>query len=79
MEEFFFTILSIWVILKLFSVFSGSSSARMYSSTTRTNYQEKSSKKTPDTENARVEVKTNSAPRIPASEGEYVEFEEIKD
>lgn len=75
MQEFFFTIVSIWVIWKIFSSFS--SSGRSSSSYQQTNhhhyYQQKK-------EEGQVRVETKKAPRthFPADEGEYVDYEEVK-
>jgi hypothetical protein len=76
MQEFFFTVLVIWVIWRLFSSFSGNgSSARTYQQNTHHHYYEKPPK--PEGE-VRIEKKTSPESKIPPTEGEYVDYEDIK-
>ena len=75
MQEFFFTIVSIWVIWKLFDAFSSPRrSGTSYQQTTNNFYGEKKSEG-----QVRVESKAKPGPKIPADEGEYVDYEELKD
>ena len=76
MQEFFFTVLAIWVIWRLFSSFSGkSSSARTYQQTTHHHYYEKQQKAEGE---VHIDKKTSPESKIPPTEGEYVDYEEIK-
>lgn len=76
MQEFFFTVLVIWVIWRLFSSFSGSSSsARTYQQNTHHHYYEKPPN--PEGE-VRIEKKASPESKIPPTEGEYVDYEDIK-
>lgn len=77
MQEFFYTILAIWLIWKLFGMFSNKSSraqksAGNYSQTNNHYYN------TPRPGDVRVEeVKKEKSPKN-SSDDDYVDFEEIK-
>lgn len=74
MQEFFFTVLAIWVIWRLFSSFSGNGSARSYQQTTHHHYYQKPSQEG----EVRIEKKPSPESKIPPTEGEYVDYEDIK-
>lgn len=76
MQEFFFTILSIWLIWKLFNAFSGKESTTRTYSQTNTHHHYHSQKQAEG--NVRVETKKQPTSRIPNDEGEYVDYEEVK-
>jgi hypothetical protein len=77
MQEFFYTILAIWVISRLFSAFSGgrtsSGSSQTYQQTNNHFY---SQKKTEG--EIKIETKKTPETKIPPDEGEYVDYEEVK-
>jgi hypothetical protein len=75
MQEFFFTIITIWAIWKIIGAFSNSSqkASPQYQQTNHHHYYQKK-----EQEKVRVEQKEKPEPRIPNSEGEYVDYEEIK-
>jgi hypothetical protein len=76
MQEFFFTVLAIWVIWRLFSSFSGKGpSAPNYQQTTHHHYYAKKDKAEGE---VRIDKKTSPESKIPPTEGEYVDYEEIK-
>lgn len=76
MQEFFFTILSIWFIWKIYDVFaSPRRSGNSYSQTHHHHYYEKRQEQNGQ---VRVETKKKKSGRIPSDEGEYVDYEEIK-
>jgi hypothetical protein len=78
MQEFFFTVLAIWVIWRLFSSFTGSSpasSGRTYQQTTHHHYYQKQA---PQEGEVRIDKKVSPESKIPPTEGEYVDYEEIK-
>jgi hypothetical protein len=72
MQEFFFTILTVWVIWKLFNVFTRSAGPTYQQNTHHHYYREKQK------DQVRVETKKAPTPKIPSDEGEYVDFEEVK-
>lgn len=77
MQEFFFTVLTIWVIWKVFGMFSGSrSSGPTYQQTTHHHYYQQKEKEQDG--KVRVEAKKPNKSRIPNDEGEYVDYEEVK-
>lgn len=78
MQEVFFTILSIWVIWKLFSAFSGSSSRHQRASTNfyQTNHHYQQPK--PEGEVVIEDKTAKSATKRKSDDGEYVDYEEIK-
>lgn len=75
MQEFFFTILAIWVIWRIFSSFSGSKTTSQNYQQTNNNYNSK-----PKQEVGEVKIDTKAVPtaKIPPTEGEYVDFEDLK-
>ncbi len=76
MQEFFFTVLAIWVIWRLFGAFSGGRKpASNYQQNTHHHYYQKEEKK-----DGEVRIKGKSSPesKIPPTEGEYVDYEDIK-
>jgi len=75
MQEFFFTILAIWVIWRIFSSFSGSKTTSQNYQQTNNNYNSK-----PTQEIGEVKIDTKAVPtaKIPPTEGEYVDFEDLK-
>jgi len=75
MQEFFFTILAIWVIWRIFSSFSGSKTTSQNYQQTNNNYYSK-----PKQEVGEVKIDTKAVPtaKIPPTEGEYVDFEDLK-
>jgi hypothetical protein len=75
MQEFFFTILAIWVIWRLFSSFSGSKPASRTYQQTNNNYYSEPKKQEGE---VRIETKVSPESKIPPTEGEYVDYEEIK-
>lgn len=78
MQEVFFTILSIWVIWKLFSAFSGSSSNQQRASNNfyQTNNHYQQSK--PEGEVVIEDRTAKSGTKRKSDDGEYVDYEEIK-
>ena len=76
MQEFFFTILSVWLIWRLFSAFSGKERETRSYHQSNTHHHHYHSQKQED--KVRVETKQQMKPRIPNDEGEYVDFEEVK-
>jgi hypothetical protein len=80
MQEVFFTVLAIWVIWKLFSAFSGSSSAGQqrasnhFYQTNHNHYQETK----PEGEVVIEDKTSKSGTKRKPEEGEYVDYEEIK-
>lgn len=75
MQEFFFTILAIWVIWRLFSSFSGSKSSSTNYNQTNNNFYSEPKKQEGE---IRIEKKTSAESKIPPTEGEYVDYEDIK-
>ncbi|CAN5879147.1 hypothetical protein BH11BAC7_BH11BAC7_14530 [soil metagenome] len=75
MQEIFFTVLIIWVIWKLFGAFSQSSAPRGQQNTTHHHHYHTPPKKEGE---VRIEKKVSPESRIPPTEGEYVDYEEIK-
>lgn len=81
MQEFFFTILAIWVIWRLFGAFTeGRKTTQSY----QTHYhyyarKEQASQQRSQTKegDVRIETKQQNSSRIPPSEGEYVDYEEV--
>lgn len=75
-QEFIYTIIAIWVIWKLFGMFSGNSrqqkSSRTYSQTNNHYYN------TPRPGDVRVEEVKKEKSRKDSSDDDYVDFEEIK-
>ena len=83
MQEFFYTILAIWVITRLFNAFSGSPSSSSAQSQTyqQTNnfYSQQSQQQQQKTEGEiKIETKKSAESKIPPTEGEYVDYEDIK-
>jgi len=75
MQEFFFTILAIWVIWRIFSSFSGSKTTSQNYQQTNNNY---NSKPTQEVGEVKIDTKAVPTAKIPPTEGEYVDFEELK-
>ncbi|MCX6313077.1 MAG: hypothetical protein NT084_15770 [Bacteroidetes bacterium] len=75
MQEFFFTVLAIWFVWRLFSSFSGSKPASQNFRQTNNNYY--SEPKKPEGE-VRIETKATPESKIPPTEGEYVDYEDVK-
>ncbi|CAN5401048.1 hypothetical protein BH09BAC5_BH09BAC5_04840 [soil metagenome] len=76
MQEFFFTILGIWFIWRLFGAFSGGKKpSGNYQQNTHHHYYEKKQKQEGE---VRIEEKVSASSKIPPTEGEYVDYEEIK-
>ena len=76
MEEFFYTVIAIWVITRLFNAFSGSkNSTRNYQQTNNNFYSQQQQKK-----EGEVNIEQKKAPesKIPPTEGEYVDYEDVK-
>jgi hypothetical protein len=77
MQEFFFTILAIWLIWRLFSSFSGSGSSQRAQQ--QTHHHHHHYKAPPKAEGeVRIEKKVSPESKIPPTEGEYVDYEDIK-
>lgn len=75
MQEFFFTILGVWLIWKLFGAFSSPrGSSTTYQQHTHNHYYGEKKKEG----QVRVETKKKQAPHIPSDEGEYVDYEDVK-
>ncbi len=77
MQEFFFTIVAIWVIIRLFNAFSGSGrSSTTYQQTNTSNFYSHEQKR----QEGEVRIENKKAPesKIPPTEGEYVDYEEVK-
>jgi hypothetical protein len=74
MQEFFYTILAAWVIWKLFDAFSSKGRNTTYQQNTHHHYYQQKKEEGA----VRVETKKKPAPHIPATEGEYVDFEDVK-
>jgi hypothetical protein len=75
MQEFFYTILAIWLIWKIFGMFSNSrkgSASNTYTQTNNNNYYP------PRQGDVRVEEKPKQKPSKAAGDDDYVDFEEIK-
>ena len=76
MQEFFYTVLAIWVIWKLFSVFSSSSSrketSRQYYQTNHHHYHQKQEG------DVTIQKYNPQEKRKPDSDTEYTDYEEIK-
>ena len=75
MQEFFYTVLAIWVITRLFNAFSGNKkSSQTFQQTNNTNYYSEQKQK-----EGEIKIETKKAPesKIPPSEGDYVDYEEI--
>ncbi|MDQ3109041.1 MAG: DUF4834 family protein [Bacteroidota bacterium] len=76
MQEIFFTVLAIWLVWKLFSSFTGSdSSSRKQQQTTHHHYYQTPPKQDGE---VRIEKKVSPESKIPPTEGEYVDYEDIK-
>ncbi len=79
MQEFFFTVLIIWVIWKLYGAFAGSGSrttgTRTYQQNNHHHYYQKQPKQEGE---VRIEKKASPESKIPPTEGEYVDYEDIK-
>lgn len=75
MQEFFFTILAIWVIWRIFSSFSGSKTTSQNYQQTNYNY---NSKPTQEVGEVKIDTKAVPTAKIPPTEGEYVDFEDLK-
>ncbi len=75
MQEFFFTILAIWVIWRIFSSFSGSKTTSQNYQQTNNNY---NSKPTQEVGEVKIDTKAVPTAKIPPTEGEYVDFEDLK-
>lgn len=77
MQEFFYTIFAIWLVIKLFNAFSGSrpSSSHTYQQTNNNYYSSQQKKAEGE---VKIENKNSPGPKIPPTEGEYVDYEEIK-
>ncbi len=75
MQEIFFTLLTIWFIWRLFGAFSGPKVSSQNYQQTNNNYYSK-----PTQEVGEVKIDTKAVPtaKIPPTEGEYVDFEELK-
>ena len=83
MQEFFYTILAIWVITRLFNAFSGSRSSSAQSQTyqqTNNFYSQQSQQQQQQKKEGeiKIETKKSAETKIPPTEGEYVDYEEIK-
>lgn len=75
MQELFFTILAIWVIWRIFSSFSGSKTTSQNYQQTNNNY---NSKPTQEVGEVKIDTKAVPTAKIPPTEGEYVDFEDLK-
>ena len=67
MQEFFYTIVSIWLIYKLFDVFSPRA---------KQNYAQQDPR--PKEGEVKIDVSKNNPSKFSDKEGEYVDYEEIK-
>ena len=75
MQEFFYTILAIWLIWRIFGAFSNSkkqSASNSYSQTNHNYYN------TPRPGDIKVEEAPKKKSDEPASDDDYVDYEEIK-
>ena len=78
MQEFFFTILAIWVIWRLFGSFSNNgpkNTSGNFQQNTHHHYYNSQAKKEGE---VKIEQKASAESKIPPTEGEYVDYEEIK-
>jgi len=74
-QEFFFTILSIWVIWKLFSAFSNSGNSARANQFTQTNHNHFHQKREGEVKIEETQPKKKSRS---ADDDDYVDYEEIK-
>ena len=77
MQEFFFTLLSVWVIWQLYRAFSSPprNTAPRYEQHTHHHHYNDGKKKEGE---VKVEMKQPNKARLPDDEGEYVDYEDIK-
>ncbi|HEU4719588.1 MAG TPA: DUF4834 family protein [Bacteroidia bacterium] len=76
MQEVFFTILAIWLVIRLFNAF-GSESRSRSSFRQQTHYHFHTSQDRKKEGDVKVETKKQNQSRIPNNEGEYVDYEDI--
>lgn len=75
MQEFFFTVLIIWVVVKLYGAFTRPTAPRGQQNTTHHHHYHTPPKAEGE---VRIEKKVSPESKIPPTEGEYVDYEEIK-
>jgi hypothetical protein len=76
MYDVFYTIVAVWVVLKLLSAFSGRGRTSQTFNQTNNNFYSSQQKKQEG--DVVIEQKNSSAPKIPPTEGEYVDYEDLK-